>query len=58
MTKREKPAGSGRKPLHPQLPTVRVTVRLTEEQAAVFKLLGAAWLRAQLDQARNGQTKV
>lgn len=43
--------GSGRKALSADMPTVRISARVTEEQAAVFKILGPAWLRAQLDAA-------
>ena len=49
--------GSGRKPLSAEMPTVRITVRLTEEQAAIYKILGAAWLRAQLDAAAERKAK-
>jgi len=46
--------GQGRKPLAPGLPTVPVTVRMTEPQRAkLARLGGPKWLRDRIDRAKE-----
>lgn len=53
MTNQAKPKQEGRPPLQEGVPSVVLTTRVTPEQHAKFKRLGATWLRKAIDRAKE-----
>jgi hypothetical protein len=53
MPKPSKPKQEGRPPLQEGTPSVVLTIRVTPEQHAKFKRLGADWLRKAINRAKE-----
>ena len=53
MTKQPKPKQEGRPPLQEGTQSMVLTIRVTPEQHAKFKRLGADWLRKAINRAKE-----
>jgi hypothetical protein len=53
MEKPPRPKREGRPPLKDGSPSIILTIRVTPEQHAKFKRLGADWLRKAIDRAKE-----